>query len=133
MANSEVLGWFIDTGKLGPLGITADMVHFVIGLFSIIFLYYLLHPVIRWLMHVNWGKVLTYWICGIIMLLGMTFLELYQGVHNTGVMQFSDMTSGLLSVLAFGLLLGLTHLISSLIKYLKSRQKRNTYQPHKNM
>ncbi|WP_102027521.1 hypothetical protein [Salirhabdus sp. Marseille-P4669] len=130
---SRLKDWFIEQDKLYPLGFTDDQLHFAFGMITILIFYYLLTSIVRWLTLLKWNKVINYIICSLFVLFICTFIELYQGINGTGNMQFSDLASGTLAILVFGVFISLKHFISSVIHQMKMKSKKNAQQQQKQL
>jgi polyferredoxin len=124
--------WIFDAGKLYPLGITDDHLHFAFGFIASILLYYLFRPIIRWLTYLRWNKVLTYMAVSFLLLIMFIFIELYQGIKGTGTMQFSDIASSTFAVFLFGIFLASAHLVSTIIQQIKQKRMKSISQHRKN-
>ncbi|MBB6454844.1 hypothetical protein HNQ94_003333 [Salirhabdus euzebyi] len=132
MQFNNLKDWFIETGKLSPLGITDSHLHFFFGLISIFFIYYVFSPLIRWLVELQWSKVLTYMLGSMMALFLWTFVEFYQGANGTGNMEFSDLASSVLAIIVFGVSLFIIHLVQSFVRHIREKNKKNM-QPQKNV
>lgn len=119
----QFVEWVFQRGKLEPLGITDQHLHFAFGLISIALLYYILTPIIRWLTTLKWSKVMTFLVSSLFLLFLHTFIELYQGIKETGSMQFSDLASAILGIFLFGITLAMTHFIGSIMKQARQKNK----------
>ncbi|MBO8155462.1 MAG: hypothetical protein H0Z32_03280 [Bacillaceae bacterium] len=116
----------VEKANLAPLGITDDHLHFSIGLIGIVILYYVFHPVVTLLVKLKWDKVLAYFSISFILLFLLTLFELYQGITNQGDMEFSDLSSGSLSIIFFGIVLLTVHLYTELKRYIKAKTKKSS-------
>ncbi|MRG85585.1 hypothetical protein [Salinibacillus xinjiangensis] len=118
----------IDMGKLYPLGVTESHIQLAVSFLAIIIFYYCLRPMIRWLMYLEWNKVITYVVGSLFLLCVFALVELYQGVYETGNMSFTDLANALSGIVVFGFFLFIIHSISSLVQHIKVKNKKNTQQ-----
>ncbi|SET92817.1 hypothetical protein SAMN05421676_11135 [Salinibacillus kushneri] len=117
--------WAVDPAKLYPLGFTDVHIHFGLGFIGILCLYLFFRPIIRWFMYLDWRKALTFLVVSFIYLFFSTWVELYQVVKGSGEMEWSDLAHSTLAIILFGIFLFISHLISSMINYFKTRKKKH--------
>ncbi|QHS22085.1 hypothetical protein GWK91_03610 [Virgibacillus sp. MSP4-1] len=120
--------WAVNPAKLAPLGFTDAHIHFGAGFLAIIAFYFFFRPIIRWFIALNWKKALTFLTVSGIYLFITTWIELYQGLTGTGNMEWRDLANSTLAMISFGIYLFISHLISSIINYMKTRKKKTVPQ-----
>jgi hypothetical protein len=116
--------WLFKQELLLPLGITDQHFHFILGFLGILGFYYIFRPVVRWLVLLNWSKLLTYFISGFCILLLLMLYELYQATIHSGDLQLKDISNGALGIILFGGALFIVEVTNSIFDYLKGQKSK---------
>ncbi|MDC3412752.1 hypothetical protein NC797_04515 [Aquibacillus sp. 3ASR75-11] len=115
------LNWANTKSQLLPLGITDQQLYFIIGLIGIFCCYYVLRPVLRWLIALNMNRLLTYIVAGVGMLFLLILYKLYQETSQPYNLQLKDLASGILGITFFGGILFVIELVQSIFRLAKGK------------
>lgn len=116
--------WLFNKSQLLPLGITERHIHFLIGFVSILSCYFLLRPCLRWLVALNWDKLLTYVMSSICILFLLCLFTILGDVKGEDI-GLQRIAGGTLGIIFFGGVLGIIHLTQSIITYFKQQKSTN--------
>lgn len=117
---SDVHDWIVKKAQLVPLGITDHHLHFLMGFVAIALIYFLIRPIVYWMILLKWERLLTFIVSGVSVLFLLVIYEMYQGITGTGNMEFSDVASGSLALVVYGGVIAILFLMELLLSYIKS-------------
>lgn len=123
---SDGHNWVVNKVQLIPLGITDQHLHFLVGFISIALIYFLIRPIIYWMMLLKWERLLTFMTSSFIVLFILSSYEMYQGITKTGNVEFKDVASGALALVVFGGIIAIIVLTELLMSYIKSFKTKKT-------
>lgn len=118
--------WLVKTAQLVPLGITDDHLHFFFGGVGIIILYFGFKPMISLMIALNWERLLSFLVAGFFLLFLMAAFEMYQAETGTGDLEFTDLSSGSVAIMFFGVVLIATHLVELVVRLMKKNNEKVT-------
>ncbi|MRH41868.1 hypothetical protein GH741_04170 [Aquibacillus halophilus] len=118
--------WLVNYSQLIPFGITEQHVHFIIGFLGVIICYYLLYPIIKLLMLLNWNRVLTYFIGSFLLLITFGTLKLRDIVNGREEEPFVNLANVALGIVFFGGTLIVYHIAHTIVIQIKSHSSKST-------
>ncbi|MDC3416549.1 hypothetical protein [Aquibacillus salsiterrae] len=115
--------WLINTSQLVPLGITDELLQYFIGAAGVIGCYFILQPLIRLFVILEWTKLINYLLASFLFLIVFGFLYIVRGtIDANSVNQLANITFG---ISLFGVGLFLTYLVQSAISYFKQQRSKS--------
>ncbi|MDL4842162.1 hypothetical protein [Aquibacillus rhizosphaerae] len=111
--------------QLVPFGVTEDHLFFILGLLGIIICYYLLHPLIKLLVMLQWSSLLTYIFGSLIFLIITGLYSIMQHVNRLGDINLSKLANVALGITFFGGALFVIHLCMNIINYYKQHKSKS--------
>ncbi|GGM20110.1 hypothetical protein GCM10011351_02450 [Paraliobacillus quinghaiensis] len=116
--------WFKKV-QLYSLGLEDQQINYLIGLFCIGVLFIVVHPLIVFLVGLEWKHLLTFLITILIFSNIVALGYLYRTVNGSGMKGFSEMTFILLDIVSLGIILAIVLLANSIVAYLKQHKSNS--------
>lgn len=123
---ADIHTWILQLNNDFEYNLSDKQLHFlVIGVVGMV-LFFLIHPIIRWLARKGYETVIS-WVYCMTLIIVLTFgIEIGQQVTHTGVMDFADIVFGIVGFMAmfavYAILVLLLRGIQALIRKLRKRK-----------